>query len=333
MNIIYTYLLIAPYLTIILYFYSYKRDSYFYRARSSIVLTLIMLLLSILFFQLLLWICFFPEDKFLGFSVKVNSTAPQNSITALVAIFAAIAAVIGWLFTSRVQIINATKTHAMQVLMNSRNSTAYVGKVDEAMVLRRKLIDEAKEAGIPPEERLVLTKERYLTLSDAERSAVHYLLNFLEFIAVGVRHTNLDEEMIKGSFQSILKNNYLLFQPVIEHIRLTVPTNYVELEVLHKRWDEYNHAKCQNCKDWFKVGQKPISEKHVQQLYFHLTFSLLTIFHWSLLILVKKIYLEFTSKNQKESFVCIDCLEIRKCGDNDDNIENQKIWKPQKWFF
>lgn len=333
MDIIYTYLLIAPYLTIIIYFYSYKRDSYFYRVRSSILLTLIMLLLSILFIQLMLWICFFEQDRFLGLSIKASTSASQSSITALVAIFAAIAAVIGWLFTSRVQIINATKTHAMQVLMNSRNSTAYVGKVDDAMELRKKLYDEAKEAGIPPEERIVLTKEKYLKLSNEERSAVHYLLNFLEFIAVGVRHTNLDEEMVKGSFQSILKNNYLLFQPVIEHVRVTVPTNYLELETLHKRWDEYNHSKCQDCKDWYRVGQLPESDKQVKRLYFHLIASFITLLHWPILAGLRKLYVEFNNKSQTENFVCLECIDIKNAQliAEEENVAN--IWKPQKWYF
>ncbi|AHB92179.1 DUF4760 domain-containing protein [Acinetobacter baumannii] len=263
-------LLILPYLIISGYFFFKVRDSYFYKSRSSVQLLYVFLLLTTVIFELLIWKGFFEEYNFLNISLvkEVNdsyyfqqhtifgllSEAPAGSgkLTSFVAFLSAIAAIAGWIFTSRLQIINATKTHAMQVLMNSRTSTAYVAKVDDAMKLRAKV---KEDNGWTEKDRIYVSKERYLKLQPEERSAVHYLLNFLEFIAVGIRHNNLDEEMLKGSFKTILTNNYLLFHPIILHIREQTPSNYTELEVLFLRWDQGEHQTCLKCEEWYKTKE------------------------------------------------------------------------------
>ncbi|MEX3023209.1 DUF4760 domain-containing protein [Acinetobacter baumannii] len=233
--------------------------------------------MTIVIIELLLWKGFFEQYNFLNISLvkEANesyyfqqhtifgllSEAPAGSskLTSFVAFLSAIAAIAGWIFTSRLQIINATKTHAMQVLMNSRTSTAYVAKVDDAMKLRAKV---KEENGWTEKDRIYVSKEKYLELKAEERSAVHYLLNFLEFIAVGIRHNNLDEDMLKGSFKSILTNNYLLFHPIILYIREQTPSNYTELEVLFLRWDQGEHQECIKCKEWYKAKDLDINSKN-----------------------------------------------------------------------
>lgn len=343
----YTYLLIAPYIVCILYFYHYKRDRYFYKTRSSIQLLFVLYIVGVLIAQLLIWKGFFENETFLGFSLISESTAYNQNyfqthtifgllsepnvitskLTPFVAFLSAITAVGGWVFTSRIQIINATKTHAMQVLMNSRTSTAYVAKVDEAMKLRKRIMDEN---GWTENDPVKISSERYLRLTAEERSAVHYLLNFLEFIAVGVRHANLDEDMIKGSFKSILTNNYLTFHPIIEHIRKSSPSNYVELEVLHKRWDENSHRKCDDCKDWFKVGQS-INEKMEISRIRHLFYNISTMLIWGMLVFIRKEKRKLHEKKHKKSnFICILCEENHAIKLQNEESKN-KIGK--KYYF
>ncbi len=265
-----------PYLILSGYFFFKVQDKYFYKNRSSVQLLYVFLFLTIVLIELLVWKGFFEEYTFLNISLvkEANnsyyfqqhtvfgllSEAPAGSskLTSFVAFLSAIAAIAGWIFTSRLQIINATKTHAMQVLMNSRTSTAYVGKVDDAMKLRAKV---KEENGWTEKDRIFVSKERYLELKADERSAVHYLLNFLEFIAVGIRHNNLDEDMLKGSFKSILTNNYLLFHPIILHIREQTPSNYTELEVLFLRWDKGEHQKCIKCAEWYRTKDLDVNSK------------------------------------------------------------------------
>ncbi|HCQ9560380.1 TPA: DUF4760 domain-containing protein [Acinetobacter baumannii] len=263
---------------------------------------MMLILLGLVFVNILIWKGFFKEYEFLGFDL-VN-TDKFNKTTALVTILAAIAAVFGWIFTSRVQIVNTVRGHSVQVLMNSRTSTIYLEKVDIAMKLRRCLIKEAileKNST----DNIYLSVRRYKRLSDQERSAVHYLLNFLEFIAVGVRHNNLDESLIKGSLRTILKSNYMLFRFVIEHLR--GPDNqpiYDQLEALHKRWDEEQHSKCAKCREWFKVSN--IDNKAYKYILF-IVLSLLTCGGWIVMIIIMDTIEWLTTHREDEKFICIDC--------------------------
>lgn len=318
MNFLLTYLLIIPYITVIIYFFIYKRDNFFLKIRSSVQLLLILILLGFMFVNILLWKGFFEEYTFLNFDIR--NTATQFKTTALVTALAAVAAVFGWIFTSRVQIINTVRSHSVQVLMNSRNSTVYIAKVDEASKLRRLLAEEAKKAKENEKQEeaeedkaesgqvLKLTAQRYAVLGNEEKSAVTYLLNFLEFVAIGIRHNNLDEDLIKGSFKSILKSNYVLFQPVIEYLRtLDSPKTYNQLEMLHKRWDDERHSKCSTCKEWFHVGADNSKTTKAKKIFMHICLTLITSFVWLMLIAGMKITESLTTHKEDKSFTCIDC--------------------------
>lgn len=297
-----TYLLLIPYITVLIYFFVYKRDNFFLKIRSSIQLLMMLILLGLGFINILIWKGFFKEYEFFGFNL-IN-TEKFNKTTALVTILTAIAAVFGWIFTSRVQIVNAIRGHSVQVLMNSRTSTIYLEKVDVAMKLRKCLIKESileKSSS----QNVHLSVRRYKRLNDQERSAVHYLLNFLEFIAIGVRHNNLDESLIKGSLRTILKSNYMLFRLVIEHLR--EPDNqpiYDQLEALHKRWDEDQHSKCAKCREWFKVGK--VNNIYFKTL-FHVFLSLFTCGGWIVMIIIMDTIEWLTTHREDKNFICIDC--------------------------
>lgn len=292
-------------MTLTIYFYKYKRDIYFFKPRASVQLLFAIIVLGMVLIEIALWkgVEFFSEYSFVNITLK-------NKTTSMVTVMAGIAAVIGWLFTSRVQIINAAKTHAMQALMNSRNSSIYMEKVDAATVIRRDLITKAEKSDIKNKQ-IVLTPEDYKVLNDSDKSAVHYLLNFLEFIATGVRHNNLDEDLIKGSFESILKNNYMLFYRVIDYVRESNPTNYIELETLYKRWDdEYIHSKCKQCNTFYKTAANPKS-KALNVVEF-LIFSGITCSLWLLVVIIKKAQVKLKNDGLIKKFVCIDCSKKAK---------------------
>ncbi|WP_180162799.1 DUF4760 domain-containing protein [Acinetobacter sp. YH12069] len=305
MSFITTYFLIIPYITIIAYFFAYKRDNFFLKIRSSVQLLLILILLGMAFTNILVWKAFFEEYTFLNFDIQ--NTETQFKTTALVTALAAIAAVFGWIFTSRVQIINTVRSHSVQVLMNSRNSTVYIDKVDKATVIRRKLILERKPK---PDEKVQLTVGEFKDLGDAEKSAVTYLLNFLEFVAIGIRHNNLDEDLIRGSFKSILKSNYILFQKIIEHLReLDNPKIYNQLEMLHKRWDEENHSKCAECKEWYKVGVVEGGFNTAKIVFTYILLNFFTCFLWSIISWIMQVIEWLTIHKESDKFICIDCLK------------------------
>ena len=333
MDVLRTYLLIIPYITVITYFFVYRRDNFFLKIRSSNQLLLILILLGMVFINIMIWKGFFEDYTFLNFDIK--NTVTQFKTTALVTVLAAIAAVFGWIFTSRVQIINTTRSHSVQILMNSRNSTIYINKVDEATIIKRRLTTGVlftkltmkkmlrNKKFVPLEslsvpyksivqlnQRKSLSQEMFLNLEHDEKSAITYLLNFLEFVAIGIRHNNLDEDLIKGSFRSILKSNYVLFQPVIEGLRkLETSNTYNQLEMLHKRWDEEKHAKCNECKTWYKISDKNGKIKVFLKYLGHVVATLLTCGTWLAMIMIMKLIEILTRHTEDENFICIDCAK------------------------
>lgn len=292
-----TYILLIPYLLLCLYFFLYKKDKFFLKLRASVQLLLILILLALCFCDIVIWKAFFENYTFLNFDIenKLNNA----KTTALVTALAAIAAVFGWIFTSRVQIINTVRSHSVQVLMNSRNSTVYMAKVDEATKIRRMLRTEELD---------VLSFERFEKLEDAEKSSITYLLNFLEFVAIGIRHNNLDEDLIKGSFRTILRSNYNLFLPIIKHTRkLDGDKIYENLELLHKRWDDpnANYNKCIKCDNFSTKVKKYFSLKRTWVL--HLLLTSLTGFIWMFIVLVMKSIDRIAIVRSK--FICSACME------------------------
>lgn len=308
MQYILTYCLIIPYLIVLVYFYLFERDEYFYKFRGSVQLLLVLFLIGIFVLNIIIWKSFFIEYEFLNFSLKAEKGTSKT--TALVTMLAATAAVSGWVFTSRVQIINATKAHAMQALMNSRNSTIYIEKVELAMSMRKKL---RKKKGLSVNDLVIVSELDYLEMNGKQRAAIHYMLNFMEFVSVGVRHNNMDEELIKGSLRSILKNNYVMFQPVIEYVRKTSPSNYIEMETLHKRWDDYSHDKCVKCTKWYKVSDELRNKMIPARRSLYALMTMITFGLWNLIVVIIEFIKKYAASNIQNNFTCIDCnCEILK---------------------
>lgn len=250
----------------------------------------------------MLWKTFFVDYNFLNFSL-INKSGESKS-TALVAMLGATAAVFGWVFTSRVQIQNATKAHAMQALMNSRTATIYNERVDQAGKILKKI---RNNRNLALNDFVSVSKDDYLLLKQKEKAAIHYMLNFLEFIAIGVRHNNMDEELIRGSLKSILRNNYLSFQLVIEHVREKAPSNYTELEKLYKRWLEYECTKCTN---WYASESDTNIIRKTQKHSLYAIMTIITLLSWNLIIFLIDNLKAKGIKKANHSLIC------KKCKDN-----------------
>ncbi|MEJ7580653.1 DUF4760 domain-containing protein [Acinetobacter baumannii] len=306
MSYIHTYLLIVPYIALTFYFITFQSDKFFLKTRSSVQFLFVLLFLGFVFSNLLVWKALFIDYEFLGYSVK--STATNNKSTGLITILATVAAVCGWIFTARVQTINAIKGHSMQVLMNSRTSTVYMQKVDKTIEIRRRLL-KGNDGSESDKQDVVLTAEKFEALPDEDdKSAVVYMLNFLEFVAIGIRHYNLDEELLRGSLRSILNSNYKLYKPVIEHLRKADnPTIFVQLELLHDRWAGSTNTFCSKCKTWHP--NKPIfkhwKEKHKNLI--HGVATLLTCGIWLAILCLMWAIGRLTPSPKKDHKICDKC--------------------------
>ncbi len=297
-----SYLLVMPYLALTIYFLFFQSDNFYLKTRSSVQLLYVLMILGTVFLNLILWRSFFSEYYFFKFNINGS-----NKHVLLATLLATVAAVSGWVFTSRVQIINAIKNQSLQVLMNSRNSTIYIDKVDKVMSLRRKIVDENKKSGIS-EIKPFVTEEKYHSLGDEDKSAIIYMLNYLEFISIGIRHYNLDEAFLKQSMRSIVNSNYDLFYKVIDiHRSYDNKAVYTQFELLHARWGKQGAAKCSNCHAWQDnvFVKKPWYIKY--SFIVHCIAMVLTMFTWSLIILFMWSVNTFLTSGEQSEHICYNC--------------------------
>jgi hypothetical protein len=144
-------------------------------------------------------------------------------------VFAAFSAMIGWIISVQTTRRNSRKQHTMAVLMQARLSTEFNNRV-------RSFYAKC------PLNRNVTTTD----LSDPEFQQVlpdiRYLLNYYEFLAVALRHDDLDEELLRDCVRGQLCAFYEKAKVVIDDSRSSDPrgaansTRYSELEALYRKW-------------------------------------------------------------------------------------------------
>lgn len=292
-----------PYIALTAYFLFFQSDNFFLKTRSSVQLLFGLMVLGLLFLNLIFWRAFFSEFYFFKFNIN-----GPNKHVLLATLLATVAAVSGWVFTARVQIINAIKNQSLQVLMNSRNSTIYIDKVDKVMSLKREIVEENKATGLSDEIKPFVTEEKYKSLKNEDKSAIIYMLNYLEFISIGIRHYNLDENFLKQSMRSIVNSNYDLFYKVIElHRSYDNKEVYTQFELLHARWGKDGAAKCSKCQSWQDnvFVKKPWYIKY--GLIVHCVAMVVTMFTWSLIILFMWSVNSFLTSGERSEHICYNC--------------------------
>lgn len=223
-----TLLLFIPYTLILLYFYYKVRDPFFLKPRTYIQLNILMLCLVVVFVETVYWHLSLRHYDFLGFGLSV-SDQNQNTSNVILVLLGILAAVLGWLFTYRGQAVTTTRNHTIQTLIDSRLSEAYVKQVENATEIYTKFKKIKGES----------YKLEYVEFQDLEpkyKNAIFYLLNYLEFVAVGIRFGDLDENQMKNMMKSIIAANFTFFEEVIKNKQCTSPTVYEHLTALHRRW-------------------------------------------------------------------------------------------------
>lgn len=131
-------------------------------------------------------------------------------------------AVIGWVYTIRSQLITNMRNHSIQTIMNSRLSDCYNQKLDKIYKI---LVNST-----------TLTLEQYESLSFEQKSIVHYILNYYESVAIGIRYNEFDEEIVKSMTLSQVRKTYDTFKEVIEHLTHESPTYFQHFVALYVRW-------------------------------------------------------------------------------------------------
>lgn len=149
-----------------------------------------------------------------------------------VAVFASFLAAIGWTVSSLVTLRNSVKQHTMSTLLQSRLSATYmehVKNVNSSFFSKHgELIPLTKEEVASPSEGIAL-------------ASLNYLLNYFEFIAVGIRHGDLDEALLKSSLRGMVCSIYCVASALIDARRSELghgrkSRSYENLCWLHDRW-------------------------------------------------------------------------------------------------
>jgi hypothetical protein len=136
----------------------------------------------------------------LDFHIK----SPGKNPTAIVAYAAAWAALTGWMIQALIAVRNSRKQHTMSVLLQTRMSAEF----NKNVAIIEKTFPEGS----------------VISYSKANRnkqtlSAVRYVLNYYEFIAVGLRHRDLDETLMRDCICSQMCRFLLRADDVIRKVR------------------------------------------------------------------------------------------------------------------
>lgn len=145
-----------------------------------------------------------------------------------VLLLAAATATVGWIVTSWVNVRNSVKQHTINTLLQSRLSVEYM-KHATAVGGHYKRYGERKKAG-------TLNNEEIPT-DGVDEHSLQYILNYFEFIALGIRAGDLHEAMLKDSLRSIVARNVKMSKSWIDECRDDVPRLYENLGWLHHRWN------------------------------------------------------------------------------------------------
>lgn len=162
-----------------------------------------------------------------GNSVCNPLTLSQQSIITMGSI---VAAVTGWIITSWVSLRNTKRQHTITVLLQSRLSQAYQQRMKDAIAI------------YPVTPNLTLFQECDLNCPEKKEAieGIKYLLNYFEFIAVGIKYGDLDEKTLRQSMRGILNTLVTISDIYIKYSIKKYPLVYEHLLWLNNKWRQTN---------------------------------------------------------------------------------------------
>lgn len=168
--------------------------------------------LFLIYFLLLCWrlLPSFNEYSFLGIVPK-NYLAGKWISTISIAFIPAI----GWLFSGYISVRNLTKQHSMNILLQTRTSTEYV----KHAIVAQKYINE-----------------EYSKINDDDRNSIIYILNFLEFVSIGIISGELDENIFKQAWKNTFRLTNEIHKDTIIAYQKRIPSIWSNFVWINERW-------------------------------------------------------------------------------------------------
>jgi hypothetical protein len=133
----------------------------------------------------------------------------------------------GWITSAIVTIRNSVKQHTINTLLQTRLSATYQDYAAKARTCLK---------GHTPELPASLDK---IKATEEGLAGVEYLLNYIEFMAVGILHGDLHEEVLKDSMRGIVTRFTAISHEYIDHCRSSNGLRtYQHLLWLRNRWKD-----------------------------------------------------------------------------------------------
>lgn len=164
---------------------------------------------------------------FLGWQLSAGKQAwGKLKAEHVLATLGVASAICGWLIAGIINLRNSIRQHTISTLLQSRLSATYMKYADD---LSRHYTDyDVRRRSNPA------LKE--MATDGVDILALRYILNYFEFIAIGVKRGDLDDDMLRDSLRSILKKNVSMSRPWIKATQIDSPNTYKNLLWLHDRW-------------------------------------------------------------------------------------------------
>lgn len=220
-SVLLTLLTICPYL-LAYFFYSIKNtDAFFLRSPSYRKIDLYIGFVAITILQFIVWNSCTSENLFLGLKISKETEFFNDKFITFLGINSAI---IGWLYTVRMQNITNMRNRSIQSITDARLSDQYNQKLDSIYELLKY--------------QKTLTYTKYSTFNSYEKSVIHYILNYYEYIAIGIKYSELDEEIVKRMMKSQVLKPHSTFEDVINNLQKDSPTFFENFVDLKDRWQK-----------------------------------------------------------------------------------------------
>lgn len=190
--------------------------------------------LTIRVFPILSFLCLIPILFALaGFTLP--SSIDQRALATLAALFFG---VFSFFYRSHEAERQSKKQHTLKMLFDTRLSAEFRRHLE----LRKQHFPEDEHVD-PAKFHSYLKAQRDQSLSDDEAlsrrqsaEGLRSLLNYYEFIALGIARGDLDEDMLKGSIRGIMCNLVKDCVHIIVDVQETSPRTFEHLAALYNRW-------------------------------------------------------------------------------------------------
>lgn len=174
------------------------------------------LFLSLIYILVISWrlFPFLEQYTFLGVTPNIYLKGKWISTISIAFIPA-----IGWLFSAYISVKNLTKQNSMNILLQTRTSAEYML---HARVAQKYFEDKAPNAS--------------LEVDQEDKKSIIYMLNFLEFVSIGIISGELDENIFKQAWKNTFRLTVKRHKNIILSYQSDIPTIWSNLVWLDNRW-------------------------------------------------------------------------------------------------